>query len=591
MPLSRTRRSTNPATRRKIKELEFLQKSSHALNSTLDLSQVLNSIVKIVREALNVETASVLFLDDDKKHMTFRIARGKHGKAIQGLKVPLSEGVVGWVARYQRPAVVNDLRRDKRYSKRLENELGLKTRSILSIPLKRRNRLIGVLEAVNRKGKEAFTNEDVELLVALGDHMATAIDNARLFTETERRRLEHASLNKISMSLGKALTLQEVLDQILNSLEKLIPHDAAAIFVLDPNEQDLVSYTHRGYPPSREKELHLKLNEGLIGHAAASQESIIVGDTSEDKRYVNARGRTRSELVAPMLSHGRVIGIFNLESNRKNAFVEDDLMLLETFAAQAGVSIERARLLEEQQTKRKLERELNLARTVQEFFTPWGSRKLGGYSITGRNYPSTQLSGDYLDVFPLEKPYHLLAIADVAGKGVPASIIMSSFRATLHTAAPYYTSAREIALVANQILLETVRPEDFVTAFVAVFNSDTSEITYANAGHNPPILMKPNGRHQLLAPGGTVLGVLPGYDVEEGRFVLGDQMLFCYTDGTTDASNRKGEPFEIERLIKFLRKHRALTPAKICTELRKHLVDYMGDEPQLDDLTFLVLKP
>jgi len=590
MALARTRRGATRSTGRKIKELEFLQRSSRALNSTLDLDQVLNTIVRIVRDAMNVETASVLVMDADNKHMTFEVARGKRGRAIEGIRVPLTEGVVGWVARNQKPAVVNDLKKDKRNSPRLDKEIGLKTRSIMSIPLKRRHKLIGVLEAVNRRGKEPFTDDDLNLLLALGDHIATAIENARLFTETERRRLEHSMLNRIGVTLGKALTLDEVLDLILESLGQLIPYDAAAIFVLDPASQTLDAETHRGYSPSREHELRLKLDEGLVGYAASQKTGVIVGDVGDDARYVNARGRTRSEMITPMLSRGKVLGLFNLESNRRNAFTSDDLMLLETFAAQAGVSIERARLYDEQQTKRHLERELQLARTVQEFFTPRASRKLGPYTITGRNYPSRQLSGDYFDVFPLRKPYVMVAIGDVAGKGVPASIISSSFRATLHTAAPYYKSARDIALRANQILLETVRPEDFVTAFIGVMNPGRGTINYVNAGQNPPILMKPNGRYSLLNPGGTILGVLPDYDVDEETIELGDNLLFCYTDGTTDATNPKGTPFEIERLIKFLRAHRKLSPNKICTELRKHLKAFMDDEPPIDDLTFLVIK-
>jgi serine phosphatase RsbU (regulator of sigma subunit) len=295
-------------------------------------------------------------------------------------------------------------------------------------------------------------------------------------------------------------------------------------------------------------------------------------------------------MVTPMLSRGKVIGLVNLESYRLDAYRSRDLRLLETFAAQAAVSIERARLYEQERVKQEIERELEIARTVQAFFTPSRSRRLGRYTLTGRNYPSLELSGDYFDVFPLGKPYVAFAIADVAGKGVPASIIMSSFRATLHTVAPYYYSAREIALRANQILLETVRPEDFVTAFIGVLNPRTGHVTYCNAGHEPPILIKPNGRHELLEIGGPVLGVFENNELQEGNLDLADNLLFAYTDGTTDAVNPKGEPFGLARLVRFLKQHRELTTAKICSELRKHLHTFMRNAPQTDDLTFIALK-
>jgi len=574
----------------RLKELEFLTRSSKALNSTLDLDQLLNVIVKIVREALQAETVSVLFYDAGRKNMVFQVALGKRGKEIVGLKVPVGEGVVGWVAKHQRPLIINDLQKDRRYSPKLERQLGLKTRSIMSIPLKRRNRMIGVIEAVNCRKPERFTEDDLHIFLALGDHIATAVDNARLYRAAERSRLENSQLYETGVALGKALSLDEVLRKILESLKKIIPFDAAAIFVVDRTNHELVSFLQDGYSPGREDKLHLKLNEGIVGWAARYKKGTIVSDVRKDDRYVNAHRKTRSEMVTPMLSGGQVIGLFNLESHIVGAYGGRDLHLLETFAAQAGVSIERARLYEQEREKRAIERELKIARTVQEFFMPSKTTKLGKYTLTGRNYPSLELSGDYLDVFPLAKPHVVLAIADVAGKGIPASIIMSSFRATLHTAAPYYVSARDIANRANQILLETVRPEDFVTAFIAVLDPRTGRVTYCNAGHEPPILMKPNGRYELLEVGGPILGVFKDNELQEATFDIGDNLFFAYTDGTTDALNPKGEYFGIKRLVRFLRANRGLSTSKICSELRKHLHAYMKDAPQTDDLTFIALK-
>jgi serine phosphatase RsbU (regulator of sigma subunit) len=589
--LSKSSRLSSDALARKVRELEFLSESARLLTSTLDFESLVALIMKIVKEALNVETVAVLTYDRDKKHMVFEVARGKDQKDIQGLKIPVGLGVVGWVAEKKRPLVSNDIRKDPRYSRELEKKFGLAPRSIMSIPLKRGNRLIGVLEAVNRRGRAAFTNEDLKIFLALGSHIAAAIENARLFREAERKRLENALLYDVSTSLGKPLALTDVLREILSGLRKLIPYDAAAIFVIDRKSQQLVSEVHTGYTRAdKEDRLRLKLDEGLVGWAARHKTGVICPDCSNDARYVNARAKTCSEMVAPMLSGGKVIGIFNLENNTTNAYSEEDLRLLQTFAAQAGVSIERARLYEEQQEMREIERELKLARTVQQFFTPLQSRRVGPYTIAGRNYPSLELSGDCFDFFPLKEPYSAFAIADVAGKGVPASIIMASFRACLHTAAPYFTRARDIAQRANEILLETVRPHDFVTAFIGVVNSQTGEVTYCNAGHNPAILMKADGRHELLETGGSILGVFEDLELHQGRFLLDDSFLFCYTDGTVDAVNRADEPFGMERLVEFLRENKNLGAARICNTLRRRLKQHVQDMPQVDDMTFLVLK-
>jgi sigma-B regulation protein RsbU (phosphoserine phosphatase) len=588
--LAKSSRLTDDVLTKKVRQLEFLAESAELLNSTLDFESVVSLIMKIVKDALDAETVAILTYDKEKKHMIFEVAQGKEGKTLQGLEIPVGLGIVGWVAEHKRPAIINDVRNDPRYSPVLEKEFGLSPQSIVSIPLIRANRVIGVMEAVNKRGKIPFTQEDLDIFLALGNHIASAFENARLFREAERKHLESSLLYQLSVALGKPLDLNAVLREILTSVERLVPYDAAAIFVIDRKSQLLVSEVHRGYEPGDEARLHLKLGEGLSGWSARHKTGVICPDTSKDTRYAEARKKSRSEIVAPMVSGGKVIGLFNLESDRLNAYGPEDLRLLEAFAAQAGVSIERARLYEEQKEKHEIERELRVARTVQQFFTPLQTRRIGAFTIAGRNYPSLELSGDYFDFFPLKEPFVAFAIADVAGKGVPASIIMSSFRACLHTVAPYYTRARDIAQRANEILLETVRPHDFVTAFIGVLNQQTGEVTYCNAGHNPAILMRPDGSHELLETGGSILGVFEDLELHQGKFLLGDSLLFCYTDGTVDAVNRADEPFGMDRLVELIRENRRLGIRQICNALRRRIKEHVQDMPQDDDITYLVLK-
>jgi GAF domain-containing protein len=232
--MARSKRLDRDKSKQKrLRELEFLMRSSRLINSTLNFNRLLDRIMKIVQDALNVETVSILFLNEKEESMVFEIARGKRDRKLRGLKVPLGEGVIGWVAKNRKPAIVNDLKKDKRYSRHLEKIIGLETRSIMSIPLMRVNRLIGVIEAVNRRGKDPFTQEDLDLFLSLGDHISFAIENARLYRDAERKRLENAQLYRIGVAMGKSLTLDEVLRVILSGLKKLIHYDAASIFVTD----------------------------------------------------------------------------------------------------------------------------------------------------------------------------------------------------------------------------------------------------------------------------------------------------------------------------------------------------------------------
>ncbi|MBI4719778.1 MAG: SpoIIE family protein phosphatase [Chitinivibrionia bacterium] len=576
--------------RKRLAELEFLIKSSRLLNSTLDFDKLLGVILRIVKNAVAVESASVSVLDKDEKHLVYQLAMGKRGTDIKGLSVPVGKGISGWVARNKQPVVLDDAKKDKRYSLELERMLGLEARSIICVPLKRRGKLIGVLEGVNRIGGAPFEPTDLSIFTALGDHIAMAIGNARLHRQVKRKNLETRLFHSISAALSMQLTLDEVLHRILTSLKKIVYYDAAGIFVLDKKNQFIVNEDHHSYGTGQEEKIRLKLDEGIVGWSARNKRSIIVGDCLSDPRYVNARPQTRSEMVTPMLVRNSVIGVINLENDRLHAYGEDDLVLLESFAAYAAVAIERARLYEDNRKKRELQRQLHLARTVQEFFTPKKGRKVGNYHIRGINYPGLMVSGDYYDFFPLKNGTYAFAIADVAGQGIPASIIMSSFRASLHTAAIDLVGAKEIAMAANRILVETVRPQDFVSAFIGVLNPGSGEITYCNAGHEPPVLMRQDGSYRLLEIGGPILGVFDNPVLLEGRLRVDDEVLFCYTDGLTEARNAANEEFGLKRVVANLRRSGKMSAQEICSDMHEKLQAYVQVKDWMDDVTFLVVR-
>jgi sigma-B regulation protein RsbU (phosphoserine phosphatase) len=573
----------------KLRELEFITASSRALNATLDLDQLLGVIIKLVREAVNAEAVSLLFLDDDGENLVFELARGRRDSAVRGLKVPVGEGIIGWVAEHRQPLVVNDTSEDPRYSKELEGTLGVSPRSVLAVPLVRRDRLVGVLDAINRK-KGSFTDDDLSVATALGEHVAAAVANARLYAVAKRRSLEYSMLARVGADFGRSLTLDEALERVLGNLRKLISFDAAAIFLVDRDEKRIQSVLHQGYPRGVDERINLKSDEGVVGLAARRKRAVIVHDVLDNDRYVDARPQTRSEMVVPMVVRGQVIGLFNVESNDVAAYDDDDRRLVESFALQAAVAIERAHLYEQQSIKREIEEELAVARTVQSFFTPQHSFTAGAFKMFGINYPSLEVSGDYVDYFPVRGGRVAFAVADVAGKGMPASLIMSSFRATLHTLAPYLCSARQITHRANTILLETVRPQDFVTAFIGVLDPKTGEVTYCNAGHNPPVLMSPDGAHRLLETGGPILGVFEDPLLEEGRLILRGEVLLCYTDGATEARNESGEEYGEARLADSLRRHADLTPYHLTRAINADLRSYCGDRQQSDDVTYLALR-
>ena len=572
----------------KAREIELLSAASRTLNANVEFGELLKSLLKIVKTALRAE-AVLLAVLDDRERMVFERAVGVPDDDVRGAVIARGAGVMGRAWERREPVILNDVR-PSAVAPVIARKLGIKVNSLIAIPLTRRGLVRGILEVVNRKNEEPFTEDDLALLTPLGEHVAVAVANARLRDQAQRRRLEYQLLAEVSADVGKSMTRGEALDRILDNLKKLVPYDAASIFLYERKTDTIASVAHTGYPQRAQEKIRVKSDEGIVGEVARTKQGVIVPDVRNDPHYANVRARTRSEMVAPMILRGRLLGLFNLENDRLDAYSENDLRLLEAFAAQAAVAIDRAYLIEERKVKLELEEELRIARTVQEFFTPKKSLISGAFRIAGANYPSFEVSGDYYDFFPSMNRLVAFAIADVAGKGVPASLIMAGFRATLRTVAPYMTSARQIVLRANQILLETVRPQDFVTAFIGVLDPDTGELSYCNAGHNSPILMSPDGTFRRLESGGTVLGILPDGEWAEGRLRITDEVLVCYTDGATEAQNAAEEEYGEARFIESVRANLDLKPYRLCTALYASARAFVGAASQIDDTTYLVMR-
>lgn len=572
------------------RRLAAVEGAVHALNDTLPHEQSSAEVVRIVQRALRAQAVALFYSDREHRHLTLDHIRGRRDTRIRGMRVLFGEGVAGTSARRARVVHVPDASREKRFEYGFEERAGLRPGSLVAVPLVHRGDVIGVMEVMNQRGRRAFTSEDAALAALLAEPLTAAIAHGRVRQRSDRIELEYSLFKKVAQSMGRSITGEEVLQRIVRNLHRLIPFDAAAVFVLERGEGSIRSVMHEGYPRGADERIQLKIDEGVVGLAASQRRGVIVDDVRENPSYVNARGRTRSELVAPMVTRDRVIGLFNLESDHVRAYDRSHLRLLEAFAGIAAVSIERAFLYEEQKEKEEIQEELRLARTVQEFFTPRKSISVGKYRVAGANFPSLEVSGDYYDFFPVKAGLTAFAIADVAGKGVPASLIMSGLRATLHTVAPYTTSARQIAVRANEILGETVRPEDFVTAFFGVIDPANGAVSYCNCGHNPPILLAPDGGYRLLETGGPVLGVFEEPPLQEGRFRLGDDVLVCYTDGATEIRNGDDEEYGDARLIASVRGNAHLTPYRLGRALFADLRAFVGSARQSDDVTYLVIR-
>ncbi len=239
-----------------------------------------------------------------------------------------------------------------------------------------------------------------------------------------------------------------------------------------------------------------------------------------------------------------------------------------------------------------LENELQIARSMQQSILPTEFPSSSSWDMFAGMEPARDVGGDFYDILRLPHGRIALAVADVSGKGVPAALFMMSSRTLLKGASVGRTAANEALREVNRLLNESNEASMFVTVFLAIFNPESGKFSFANGGHNPPLLVRADGTMSLLEkPAGIALGLLPDFEFEEGTATLepGDTVLL-YTDGVTEAENEKGEQFGMERLQALF----AVSPPPNSREATKAVFDavneFAGDSPQFDDITCLTLR-
>ena len=407
----------------------------------------------------------------------------------------------------------------------------------------------------------------------------------------------------ITKTISRSLDLDEVLNLVMDTLDSLIPYDAAGIYLVKCSaplaewegqpDESCVFHTQavRGYDIDDLQELHLKMGEGLIGHVAVTGKPYVSNDVRSDRRYINARSRTHSEMVAPIISNNEVIGVFDLESDELNAYSNDDLEVLLLLASQVAIIIEKVMLHEQMIEKQRLETQLEVARQVQLELLPARDPQIDGFDISAYNFPTEEVSGDYYDWVRIYDDQIGIVIADVSGKGVPAALLMAFLRASLR-AATHIGYAPHISMTkVNYLLWESIERNQFVTAFYGVLDATNRTLSYSNAGHSPALLMNADGTARYEERGGVPLGMFRDTRYYEYfQMIEPGQVLVLYTDGVNEATNTDGEEYGRDRLLAAVRNCRELSAREMIDFIHRDLIAWTDGHGATDDVTFFIIK-
>jgi sigma-B regulation protein RsbU (phosphoserine phosphatase) len=326
------------------------------------------------------------------------------------------------------------------------------------------------------------------------------------------------------------------------------------------------------------------------------KESLLVRDAMMDKALKEQMSiveqKVRSMIAVPLQTNDRVIGLIYVDTpHLMREFTREDLNLLTVMANIAAIRIEHARLVEIETTERAMAKEMQQAAQIQLGLLPKVAPTFPGLEIAGRMVPARTVGGDYYDFIAFADGRVDLIVADVAGKGIPASLIMSSLQARVHV---LFEDGEDVGGKVTRLNKHTCGncPDNrFITFFTAVVETETGQVEYANAGHNPALIVRAAGGYDTLAEGGLILGIMPTFTYQSASAQLnrGD-VLVLYSDGVTEAVDPRDQDFGEERLSSLVWALRGRSAAEIVEAVHRAVFDFAQGAPQFDDITVVVAR-
>ncbi len=480
--------------------------------------------------------------------------------------------------------------------------------SALLLPLLARGEVMGAMLVDYRSDQSGeLAEERLAIMRGIAYQTAAAAENARLLEERQEEAYVSAALLQVAQAVVSLSELNDVLDTIVRITPILVGVARSIIFLWDDERSDFWTAQAHGIPHDAETALmaHRYADGDFpLLDAVRDGDRLLLLDTRDEWDALvppdfttefaeRLHGEDCSLLAIPLSVKGEVLGIMLMgEAGESSHFGERRLEIITGIAQQTALAVQNDRLQEEMAERQRLERELELAREIQQTFLPSQLPHLPGWELAVTWRAARQVAGDFYDVFELPGGRLGLVIADVADKGMPAALFMALTRTLMRAAALEEESPAGALARVNDLLVPDAQRGMFVTAIYAVLSLKTNELAYANAGHYPPLLWRSEtGELERFGKGGMALGVLGGVQLEDRVIPLepGDYVIL-YTDGITEAFSPEGDIYGEERLRASVRAAAADSAQAMLDAIDDAVVTFVGEGAPSDDLTLEVLR-
>ena len=548
-----------------LRNFSALVDFSNLINSSLDLNFTLNNLLLTCLGKFHTTKGLIALLNDENKFVV---------KASKGINQEILDSF---------PEIsFSDYDTNENFSNYI-----IKNNFKVYQEIKSSEGLKGIILLGNRLTNQEYDDEDISFLRTITNVGATAIENSlfvdrlkKINRELDSKVNQLSALFDLSKEFSGLLQVEQVAKLLVYSLIGQMLVSKYAIVICSRDSYSILENSFN------EELLKTALKNCSVNNFIHPiQKNELIGE-------LKIFGEIGSELIIPMQIKGETKGLIILGKRKNNlAYERTDIEFISSVASLAIISIENARLFKETLEKQRLEKDLETARNIQNNLLPKKIPTLSNFEIAAYNKSARMVGGDYYDIIKLDENRILFAIADVSGKGVPAALLMANIQAFLKSICKMNLSLDASTNLLNDLVAENTTMGSFITFFWGILDNQNKQLTYVNAGHNPPLLIRDN-KIIKLKKGGMILGVMQTMIpyVSETIQLFENDSIILFTDGITEAMNLKWEEFSDERLETLVLQHSHLNASDLLSVIRKNVEDFTLSAEQSDDITSMVIK-
>jgi len=455
-----------------------------------------------------------------------------------------------------------------------------------------------------------FFGTFVALLVVLNafTKKVSELERQRAELEVEEDRV-FDFLHGLGEAFSEGVRSSELHRLIVESAVRILDAHGGALYLTGKTDGAMVpAFISKGCPPMVDVPKHVldqaasapvalesylrlhpvRMGEGVIGECWRSGQPIIIDDFDFSG--------PQSVLVGPLTYRRKILGVMGLANGKASTpFCPPDLKVFKAIAEQGAFALYNEAVYFEAGEKKRLDHDLEIARDIQSILLPSSPPVVSGYELSGLNIPARQVSGDYFDYIRMDPSRVGVAIADVSGKGIPASLIMAMCRSVIRSEARNTVGASEVLRRVNHQLYPDIKEDMFISMAYLILDADSNQVMLARAGHDAPLLYRAATREvEKLNPKGMALGIDSGevfnrvcadfsFTLEKGDCIL------LYTDGATEALDQEGLEYGLPRLVQGLQASAPHGAASVVRYVAGDVKTFVGSHPQHDDITLIAI--